>query len=301
MRRFVPLLVFAVLVFVALERGGFGQFDTVKELAPGVFFRQGDRDHRQQANCGWIIFKDYVLVIDANFPWGARQILPEIKKTTSKPIRFVFDTHYHGDHATGNSVYVDAGATIVCSQDCAAESRTKGQRAWDNDKETGEYSLKPYRLEHPSIVFGKEMTFEDGEHRVELKLMGPGHTKGDAVAYLPKEKILFTGDLCTNWTFGNNVADADADPANWVRALGQMAQWDVQTVVVGHGLIGPRDTLKGQQAYLNDMWTQVSAGKKAGKTADHLVKEINLSKHGNVGASAQRNEESIRAMYRKAG
>jgi hypothetical protein len=96
------------------------------------------------------------------------------------------------------------------------------------------------------------------------------------------------------------VADADADPGNWVKALGQMSTWDVQTVVVGHGLIGPRETLKGQQAYLNDMWMQVSAGKRAGKTADQLAKEINLSKHGSFAASAQRNEESIRAMYKKA-
>ncbi len=129
MRRLAIAAVFVGLGFVALERDVASQALTVRQLAPGVFFRQGDREKRQQANCGWVIFRDYVVVIDANFPWGARQILPEIKKTSNKPIRFVFDTHYHGDHAQGNSVFVDEGATIVSSADAAAESRARHEHA----------------------------------------------------------------------------------------------------------------------------------------------------------------------------
>jgi glyoxylase-like metal-dependent hydrolase (beta-lactamase superfamily II) len=64
----------------------------------------------------WVIFNDYVLVVDANFPWGAREILPRIRATTNKPIRFVLNTHYHGDHAYGNAIFVDAGAMIVSSE-----------------------------------------------------------------------------------------------------------------------------------------------------------------------------------------
>ncbi len=301
MRRCTVLALFAALLFAALQRFGIGQSSAVRQLAPGVFFRQGDRDLRQPANCGWIVFQDYVFVIDANFPWGAREILPEIKKTTSKPIRFVFDTHYHGDHAYGNALFVEAGAAVVCSQDCADESRAKGQAGWNKDTGTGEFSLKPYRLEHPTIVFGEKMAFDDGEHRVEIKRMGPGHTKGDAIAYLPKEKILFTGDLCVNWKYGNNVADRDADHPNWIRALGEMARWDVKTVVVGHGSPGTTATLRGQQAYLDDMWKQVVAGRRAGKSADQLVKEIDLSKHQPFGGDPERNAGSIRAMYAKAG
>jgi cyclase len=291
---------FLLLLVVAFERG-VGQPNAVRELAPGVFFRQGDRDRQQPANCGWILFKDYVFVIDANFPWGAREILPEIKRTTNKPIRFVFDTHYHGDHAYGNALFVDAGAAVVCSADCAGESRTKGQAGWDKNNATGELSLKPYRLEHPTIVFGDNMAFDDGQHRVELKKMGPGHTKGDSVAYLPKEKILFTGDLCVNWKYGNNVADADADIPNWVRVLGDLARWDAKIVVPGHGALGTVEIMRGDQAYIDDMWKQVVAGRRAGKSADDLVKEIDLSKHQPYGGDPERNAGSIRAMCRKAG
>jgi cyclase len=300
MRRLLAAGLFGLLLFVAFAREAESQGGAVRQLAPGVFFRQGDRDRRQQANCGWVVFRDYVLVIDANFPWGAREILPEIQKTTNKPIRFVFDTHYHGDHAQGNSVFVDAGATVVASEDAAAESRSKGQKAWDSNTETGEFSLKPYRLEHPSLVFASRMVFDDAVHRVELHKVGPGHSQGDAVAYLPKEGIVFTGDLCTNWTFGNFMGDPDGSHPGWMKALDTMLQWNPQTVVPGHGSLGTVETLRGQQAYISDMWKQVTAGKRAGKSADRLVKEIDLSGHGNFAAFAPRNEESIRAMYAKA-
>jgi glyoxylase-like metal-dependent hydrolase (beta-lactamase superfamily II) len=135
---------------------------------------------------------------------------------------------------------------------------------------------------------------------VELKKLGPGHTKGDAVAFLPKERILFTGDLCTNWTFGNAMGDRDASHPGWVKALDTMIQWNPQTVVPGHGGLSTLETLRGQRAYIDDMWQQVTKGKRAGRSADQLVKEVNLSKHGQFAAFAQRNEESIRAMYAKA-
>src|SRR5215831_9302551 len=110
--RLFGLSIFASLLFY----GARGEVTGVRELAPGVFFWQGDHELRKPANCTWVVFEDYTLVIDANFPWGAREVLPLIKRTTSKPIRFVFDTHYHSDHTFGNSVFADAGATLICSQ-----------------------------------------------------------------------------------------------------------------------------------------------------------------------------------------
>lgn len=297
MRRIILAPLFTLLLMAALM----SQQSRVKELAPGVWFWQGDRTIQEPANCGWVIFKDYVLVIDANFPWGAKKIIPEIRKTTSKPIRFVFNTHYHGDHAFGGSLFTAEGASIVCSEDCAMESRTKGQAGWDRNQATGEFSLKPYFLAHPTVTFPQKMVFDDGEHRVELIKVGPGHSKGDAVAWLPKEKILFTGDLCVNWTSGNNAADADADHPNWVKALETMSGWGVNTVAVGHGALGDVSTLRGQAAYLADMWKQVNEGKKKGRTADQLAASIDLSRHQPFGADADRNATAIRAMFRKAG
>lgn len=294
--RMVGTLGFLLLLFFAAR----GQTDRMRELAPGVYFWQGDPDKRQPANCTWVVFKDYVLVIDANFPWGAREILPRIKASTDKPIRFVFDTHYHSDHTYGNSIFVDAGASIVCSDPCAEELRTKGAKGWTNWKDTA-HSLGGARLELATVTFTDGMVFDDGTQRVEMTRVGPGHSKGDAVAYLPKHKILITGDLCVTWSAGNNMADADADHENWVRALDRLASWDVKTVIPGHGPLGDVPALRAQREYLADMLNQVRAGKRSGKSADVLVREIDLSKHGSLAANASSNAASIRAVYKRLG
>jgi cyclase len=292
--RVTVILAFSLLLYLAAR----GDADRAREIAPGVYFWQGDPDKRQPANCTWIVFKDYVLVIDANFPWGAREIIPRIKASTSKPIRFVFDTHYHSDHSFGNSLFVDAGATIVCSEVCAEELRTKGARGWTTWKDPA-HSLDGARLELPTITFSDGMVFDDGTQRVEITRLGPAHSKGDAVAYLPKRKILITGDLCVNWAEGNNVSDADGDHANWLRALDRMGTWDIQTVIPGHGTPGDATILRRQRDYLADMLDQVRAGKSAGKSADQLAGEIDLSKHGSFAVNREANATSIRAMYRR--
>ena len=299
MRRFLPL--FAILLLVAAYvHTSHAQIRSVHQIAPGVFTRIGDREARQPANTSWIEFRNFVVVIEANTPWGLRDILPEIKKTTSKPIRYVFDTHYHWDHTQGNSVMTDDGVTVVCSQDCASELAVKGQTEWDQMSKNAEYSLAPYRLQQPSVVFGDFMAIDDGERRLELRRVGPAHTIGDAVAFLPKEGVLFTGDLCVNWKSGNNVGDRDADHQHWVQVLNDLARWNVKTVVPGHGELGTVATLRAQSAFLDDLWTQVAAGKKAGKTVDQLLKDVNLSKHGDFAADQQQNQSAIRAVFRKA-
>jgi cyclase len=301
MRRCTLFVAFVVLLAVTYSRTMESQTGAVRQLAPGVYFRQGDKDVQQPANTSWVEFREFVVVIEANTPWGIKATLPEIRKTTSKPIRYAFDTHYHWDHTQGNSVLFDDGVTVVCSADCAGELGTKGRTEWEQmSKRTGEYSLAPYRLQPPSVVFGDFMAIDDGERRLELRRVGPAHTIGDGVAFLPKEGILFAGDLCVNWRFGNNVGDRDADHPHWVQVLNEMAGWNVKTVVPGHGGVGTVATLRAQSGFIDDLWKQVSAGKKAGKTADQLVKEIDLSKHGDFAADAQQNQTAIRQVFRKA-
>ena len=106
-RLFVYISTACLIVVVLYQRGVATQIDTVKELAPGVYFHEGDLRGRGHCNNGWVVFRDYVLVLDANFPSGAREIIPKIRAQTDKPIRFAFDTHHHGDHAYGNQVWAE--------------------------------------------------------------------------------------------------------------------------------------------------------------------------------------------------
>ncbi len=276
----------------------YAQSRPVKELAPGVYYYFGDELQRKSANCLWVVFKDYVLAVDANYPWGAEEIISEIMKTTDKPIRFVFNTHYHHDHTFGNSVFVDVGAVVVSSSVTAEEMHTLGKLEWERNYGGGD--LKPYRREYPTLTFDQKMIFDDGEHRVELIRMGPAHTSGDAVAYLPKEKILCTGDLCVNGNpWGNNVADQHVVYDRWLAVLDTLASWNINTVIPGHGDPGPSLILKQQREYLADMLHQVRAGIKAGRSKDQLIKEIDLSRHPIRGSNAISNERSIRAMYER--
>lgn len=298
MRRAFIAIVFLCLLGAAFRQTGNSLPNLVKEVAPGVFYREPEPDKRIIATSGWIVFRDYVMVVDANFPWGARAILNDLRQTTKKPIRYVFNTHYHGDHAFGNSVLVDAGAAVICSEECAAESKERNTEAWRNDKGTGGFSLKQFRLEHPQIAFRDFMAVDDGTRRVELLRVGPGHTRGDAIAWLPKERVMFTGDLAINRA-GNYVGDPGADPDNWVRALDALAERDVAVVVPGHGPQGTRETIRGNRAYLADMVARVRSGIAKGATAEQLQQEIDPTSHKPWGANQAQNRASIKAFYDK--
>ena len=285
-----------ILASLIVTSSPWAQTKPVRELAPGIFYYFGDELQHKSANCVWVVFRDYALVIDANYPWGAEEIIREVRKTTAKPIRFVFNTHYHHDHSFGNSVFVDSGATIVSTRETASEMKTLGQLEWDQNY-SGQ-SLKGYRREFPSVTFDQRLVFDDGTHRVELINMGQAHTLGDGVAYLPNEKILVTGDLFVNGNpWGNNLADPHADFDNWLTVLDTLASWDIKTVVPGHGELGTTGTLKQQRAYLADMLQQVRQGIGAGKSKEQLVKEIDLGRHEMYGQNRVSTQRSIRAMF----
>lgn len=272
------------------------QNKTVRELAPGVFYYFGDEKQQKSANCTWIVFKDYVLAIDANYPWGADEILQEIKKTTNKPVRFVFNTHYHHDHTFGNANFVDAGATVVSTAKTAEEMRTHGQYEWEHGYSPRD--MKGYRREFPSLLFNDTIVFDDSIHRVELIRMGPAHTGGDGIAFLPKEKILVTGDLFVNGNpWGNNVADPNVDYIKWLSVLERMESWQPRIVIPGHGEPATIEQLKNQRIYLKDMLSQVSKGIKEGKSKQQLIQEVDLSKHPVYGENKVSIRRSVGDMY----
>jgi len=292
------LFLFAFITFFSLT--SIAQSKPVRELAPGVYYYFGDEKQQKSANCTWIVFKDYVLAIDANYPWGAEEILQEIRKTTSKPVKFVFNTHYHHDHTFGNAIFADAGATIVSTAKTAEEMRSLGQYEWDHGSGYSGRNMKGYRREFPSLLFNDTIVFDDSIHRVELIRMGPAHTGGDGVAFLPKEKILVTGDLFINGNpWGNNVADADADYDKWLDVLETMAGWNVTIVIPGHGEPATTEQLKNQRLYLKDMLDQVRKGIKSGKTKEQLIIEVDLSKHPVYGENKVSIKRSVGDMYDK--
>ena len=247
----------------AQERGGeSSEVDQAVPVAKGVYFHQGDIEHHGHCNNGWIIFKDYVLVVDANFPSGAQTILPKIRAITPKPIRFAFDTHHHGDHLYGNQVWIDNGATPLAHTGVIEELKRY---------ETGYYDSKPGRWEGeaksrpdvaashltpPSVLFPRELYFDDGDQRVELLHLGIAHTHGDAMAWLPKERILFSGDACVNGPY-NFVGDGNVE--KWIATLDAAKKLGARIVCPGHGPKGGAAVVDDQQLYFKQLWERVAA------------------------------------------
>ncbi|MBV9780285.1 MAG: MBL fold metallo-hydrolase [Acidobacteriaceae bacterium] len=268
-------------ITTALAQSGPGtpgdEINKAVRMADDVYFHQGDIEHHGYCNNGWIFFADYVLVIDANFPSGAQNILPKIRALTPKPVRFAFDTHHHGDHAYGNQVMVDGGATPVAHTGVIEEMKRY---------ETGYYDSKPgrweeeaksrldvaaSRLKPPSVLFPRELYFDDGKHRVELLHLGIAHTHGDAVAWLPNERILFTGDACVNGPY-NYVGDGDVE--KWVATLDAIKKLGAQTICPGHGPRGLAGVLNDQQVFFKQLRERVGALLQSHKSAREIYDSV---------------------------
>src|SRR5207302_2853134 len=113
----------------------------------------------------WVVFDDYVVVIDANFPKEAADVIEAVKKTTDKPIRYVLDSHHHGDHAYGNAVFAKAGASIVAQANCYKWLRDKGAKEFaDAGKPpAGKKDVRESYLKVPSVIFDDKMVLDDGK------------------------------------------------------------------------------------------------------------------------------------------
>ena len=113
------------------------------------------------------------------------------------------------------------------------------------------------RLKVPNVIFDDKLVLDDGKQRVEFLFMGHAHTAGDAVAYLPRHKILCTGDACVNGAY-NFMGHSDS--ASWIRALEKMQQLDVKLVCPGHGPLAGKDLLETQKRYFVELRREVTQG-----------------------------------------
>src|ERR1044071_3598919 len=234
------LLAFATLGGIALfvSRSDANP-ETIRMVVPGVWFREGDMD---QGHCNNIIIemKDYLIVVDANFPSGAKGALADAKRVSNKPVKYVFDTHHHGDHLYGNAIWSQAGATTLAFSGVAAEIKRREPTRWQEAAKTRKdvAELNREGPETPKQDINENLfVLNDGSRKVEFRHFGWAHTRGDGFVYLPKEQVLCSGDAAVNGPY-NYMGDANV--AGWpdvVRAAGKLK---IRHVLPGHGLPGGR-------------------------------------------------------------
>lgn len=244
----------------------------MKQITAGVWFREGDLTGKGHCNNIVIEMKDYLIVVDANFPSGAQALLGDIKKVSKKPVRYVFDSHHHGDHAYGNPVWSKIGATTLAHAAVVEELKRYEPKRWQEAAKSREdvRNLKLATAEAPKKTFrDSPFVLEDGSRRVEFHHFGWAHTRGDGFVFLPKEKILCTGDAATNGPY-NFTGDGNID--NWPTVVGKAAQLNPEKVLPGHGPAGGPEILSGEIEFMMTLRRTVAAEIRAGKTMNDLVK-----------------------------
>jgi len=265
---------FAALAALALFQAATdAQPGTVKQIVPGVWFREGEIDTLGHCNNAIIEMKDYLIVVDANFPSGARLAMEAAKKVSNKPVKYVFDTHHHGDHLYGNPVWTQAGATTLAYKGVTEELKRYEPQRWQAEakqrKDVAE--LKLDAPEPPKQTFDKSpFILKDDTREVRFYFFGWAHTRGDGFVYLPKEKVLCSGDAAVNGPFNYT---ADANIANWPKVVAAAQKLDVAHVLPGHGGPGGKELLAGQAKFMTELHSAVMAAVKQGKKLDDIVKK----------------------------
>ena len=279
------------------------KFNDVKEIAPGVFFRYSSISADDPkipfggSNNIWIVFKDYVVVIDANFPKEAGDVIADIKKTTKKPIKYVLDTHHHGDHAYGNCIWAKEGAQIIASKNTTRLLKTNGPKQWEEAAKDRE-DLKKNELKQADITFDDKYEIKDDTQEVVFYHFGHSHTIGDAVAYLPKLKILCTGDACVNGAF-NFMGHSDS--ASWIKCLEAMEKLDIDIICPGHGKMRRKDLLAQEKRYFSELRAAVQKGIDGKKSLEDITTGLNFPWYkewtGVEVAGPKMNKDNVKHVY----
>jgi glyoxylase-like metal-dependent hydrolase (beta-lactamase superfamily II) len=287
-----PAALFALLLFTlrpaALADSVNTKTRTVTQVAEGVYvIRHPDApDTFPQGNTTVVIGAREVLVVDSCYlPSSAREDIEQIRRWTTKPVRYLVNTHWHYDHTMGNGAYAEAfpGLAVVAHEETARQSagynpgwferypnraatfRARLESGKDPDgRPLTEVEKKDYERalagvgpvaeefgklsdRAPTLTFDHGLTVDLGGREVRVMHLGRGNTAGDAVVFLPKEQVVVAGDLLDHPVpyLGGGY------PSQLVRTLQEMSRLDAETIVPGHG-----DVLRGE--YARDYLKQVT-------------------------------------------
>ena len=225
-------------------------------------------------NTGIVVGDNAVMVIDTQAtPVMAADVIRRIREVTDKPIKYVVLSHYHAVRVLGASAYMaEGGEQIIASEDTLAMIKERGEE--DKASEIGRFprlfrnvESVPPGLTWPTLTFTGKMTLWLGQLEVQILQLGRGHTKGDAVVWLPAERILFSGDLVE---YDATPYAGDAYFTDWPKTLDNIAALRPAKLVPGRGAALQTEAevaagLKGTRDFISDVYASVKAGAAAGK------------------------------------
>jgi glyoxylase-like metal-dependent hydrolase (beta-lactamase superfamily II) len=287
-----------------------------EEIADGVYFAIGTGSMTVMSNSLVIVNDDHVMVVDTSVsPAAARGLVEGIKTLSSLPIKYVFNTHYHFDHAHGNQIF---GADVeiighefvremlqtdVLNQRTnrsftegipaqIAQLKTRISETSDPTERGRLETQLPIQEAHwtaiqetrptpPNVTYRDTMTLVKGGREVQLHFPGRGHTGGDTLVFLPEERIVFTGDFFVGRPGSGSLPYmGDGYVDEWPASLDQLKTLDFDVMVPGHGTpFGEREQIDNVQAYLRDLHKQVSALHAQGVSAEDAVAQVDMAAH----------------------
>ena len=231
---------------------------SVEEVADGVFaYVQLDGSWGLN-NAGFVVGTSAVTLVDTCFTVArARALRAALEGVTSQPVRTLVNTHHHGDHTHGNFVFPEA--TIVGHERCREEVLATGHATQGlfPGVEWGEIELAP-----PFVTFEDRLSLYVDDRLVELVYVGgPAHTTNDIVAWLPEQRVLFSGDLAFR---GGTPFIVMGSLEGSLAAVEALRAFGAETLVPGHGPVCGPEVLDDMAAYLRFVQETARAGFDAG-------------------------------------
>jgi len=298
---------FAAFVLLSVQGFGAELFD-IQPMADGVYAALSKPAYKVNCNAAIIVLDDSVLVVDTHSkPSAARALISEIKKLTDKPVRYVVNTHFHWDHYQGNQAYLASwptGVEIISSEMTRFNIEKRGiprvkhaittmpkeienlkaqlAKATD-DKQKAEIQsnlaqaadylseLKTMQFTLPSMTFDRSLIIRRKSRTVQILYLGRAHTDGDVFVYLPKEKILITGDSL----HGGIPFMGDSYPYEWIQTLETAEKLDFNQALGGHGgIMKDREKFKLWEAYFGDLMERTEQVYSDGATLEEAQKKV---------------------------
>jgi cyclase len=273
------------------------------KLADNVFVRIVSPDGDAVSNAGFVVLEHSVMVFDTHFtPEAGQALLNAIRSVTSKPIRYVVNSHGHADHTHGNQVFPEAqliGSTAtrreVLEDDLPSLNRTISvsqaqieklrrdmskekdpvllQRMREQIRTREEYiqTMSKLKIAAPFVTLDDRIKIQDGKQEVRILYLGNGHTEGDVVMLLPTQRIAFVGDLFFNEAIPNVQ---DASILAWMKTLEEVLRLDADKFVPGHGAVGTRKSVQNFLSYFETLQSLVKEYVDRGDSLDQATRDI---------------------------
>ena len=267
----------------------------VIEVAPGAyaFIQEGGA-----TDAGFLVEEEGVVIIDTLMTRTlAERLLAEARRVSDKPVRYVVNTHWHGDHLFGNALMPEAPivAHDTCRDDLFAEWAPHREFLRDLYPALyGDWADLPQTP--PNLTFSDTLTLHLGARPVELRFFGKAHTRGDVAVYLPTEGVLFAGDL----SFHDYVPNArDGFPREWTQTARRVEEVVCDVIVPGHGPLGGPGNLAEMRECLELIVAQGERSFAEGKSAEEARAGLDLGPYREWGRQEDRLPTLMARLYRE--